>query len=83
MNLKPTQPLHSEHQALSVFDALMDPKAAAEFLGLSTLTLADMRCKGTGPQFCKAGRLVRYRFRDLQAWLDARTFSNTSQVKGA
>jgi len=64
-------------------EGLMDPKATAVFLGLSVPTLADMRCKGTGAPFCKAGRLVRYRLSDLQDWLDGRTYNNTTEAKGA
>jgi len=63
-------------------EALVDPQAAALFLGgLSVLTLADWRCRGMGPRFCKAGRLVRYRLSDLQVWLEGRTYRNTSEGK--
>ena len=64
-------------------EGLMDPRTAAAFLGLSVATLADMRCKGTGAPFCKAGRLVRYRLSDLQNWLEGRTYNNTTEAKGA
>lgn len=64
-------------------DSLLSPHGAATVLKLSVYTLADMRCKGTGPRFTKVGRLVRYRMSDLQAWLDSRTFTNTSEAKGA
>ena len=37
-----------------------DTKAAAEYLGLSPLTLAKLRCVGGGPRFYKLGRKVAY-----------------------
>ena len=61
---------------------LLDPRGAAEYLGLKVASLADMRVRGAGPRFCKAGRNVRYRLADLDAWLDGRTFQSTSEAKG-
>lgn len=62
-------------------DVLLSPALAAQLLQLKPATLADMRCKGSGPKFCKAGRLVRYRLADLREWLESRTFTNTTQAK--
>lgn len=64
-------------------DVLMDPRAAASYLGVSVATLADWRCRGVGPKWLKVGRLARYRMSDLQLWLERRTYSNTSEAKGA
>ena len=44
---------------------------AARLLGLSAQTLADWRCRGIGPRFCKLGRAVRYSHRDLLAFAEA------------
>ena len=82
-NTSNSAPHREELHPLTTPDGLMDPRSTAAFLGLSVLTLADMRCKGTGPRFTKAGRLVRYRLSDVQAWLNGRTFENTSEAKGA
>lgn len=72
----------SSHQSLaSIEDVLLDTKAAAAYLGLSVLTLADWRCKGEGPAFIKTGRYVKYRRSTLSAWLDSRTFTNTTIAK--
>ena len=54
---------------------LLDPVAAGAHIGgsekpINVLTLADWRCKGTGPAYIKVGRLIRYRLDDLDAWLD-------------
>lgn len=55
-----------ERRALA--DAL-DPEQAAAWLGISKSHLTNLRVRGDGPKFCRAGRLVRYRVRDLEDWL--------------
>jgi DNA-binding transcriptional MerR regulator len=54
-------------------DALLAEVYAAELLGLSSRTLQAWRTKGIGPAFVRAGRAIRYRRRDLIAWMDANT----------
>ena len=39
---------------------------------------ARLRQDGTGPKFVKVGRQVRYRLSDVLEWLEANTFSSTS-----
>lgn len=46
---------------------------AAEFLGCSYVYLAQMRQHGTGPEYFKLGRHVRYRQDALDQWIAART----------
>ena len=59
---------------------LLTPREAAQFLGLSAGTLAIWRCrKRYGLAYVKVGSRVRYRLRDLQAFIDAGT-ADTSQV---
>lgn len=54
--------------------------AAAEYLGLSTSTLAKMRLRGDGPVYMKAGRrVVLYDAADLEAWLRTRKRRSTSE----
>jgi predicted DNA-binding transcriptional regulator AlpA len=62
--------------------ALLDPEAAAAFLGCSAWSLAEWRCQGTGPRFCKVGRLVRYTPAALAEWVESRTVGNTAQKAG-
>ena len=67
----------------SLSDALSEPGAlstplAAEYVGLSPATLETMRIRGGGPPFVKLGRRVVYRRDDLDAWLDERKHSSTS-----
>jgi excisionase family DNA binding protein len=50
---------------------LLTTEQAAEYLQLSPKQLVQWRYFGRGPRFLKAGRAVRYRLSDLDAWLDA------------
>jgi predicted DNA-binding transcriptional regulator AlpA len=54
-------------------DALLCEVQAADFLCLSPRTLQGWRLQGTGPRFVRAGRAIRYRRRDLLAWMDNHT----------
>jgi predicted DNA-binding transcriptional regulator AlpA len=53
---------------------------AAETLGLAPSTLAKLRLSGNGPLYCKLGRRVLYRTKDLEAWLETRVARNTSDA---
>jgi DNA-binding transcriptional MerR regulator len=64
-------------------DALLAEVYAAELLGLSSRTLQAWRTKGTGPAFVRAGRAVRYRRRDLIAWMDANTVVSKKETTPA
>lgn len=69
----------------STSDALLTEVKAADFLALSVKTLRTWRTRRQGPDFVKAGRAVRYRRRDLVAWLDRSTVrpSAESPAEGA
>ena len=56
-----------------------DTKAAASYLDVADNTLEKWRVYGTGPRFYKLGRKVRYRRRDLDAWIESRLCSSTSE----
>jgi excisionase family DNA binding protein len=58
--------------------AILNPREAANYLGLSTSWLAKLRLTGDGPPFLKLGRQVRYRRADLDAWLNQRLRRSTS-----
>ena len=53
----------------------------SEELQISERTLERKRCDGTGPNFKKAGRRVIYAREDVDAWLDAQTYTSTAEVK--
>jgi excisionase family DNA binding protein len=59
---------------------LLTQRQAANLLCLSERTLERLRLQGGGPLYVKAGRAVRYRETDLEAWIAARVVSNTSQI---
>jgi Helix-turn-helix domain len=51
----------------------LDPVAAANYLGLSVRSLANMRQMRTGPAFYRVSpKIVRYAAADLDAYLAAR-----------
>jgi len=64
-------------------DALLAEVYAAELLGLSSRTLQAWRIKGIGPAFVRAGRAIRYRRRDLIAWMDANTVVSKKETTPA
>lgn len=46
------------------------PQEVAAYLRLSEKTLAQMRYQRRGPRYSKAGGAVRYRWSDVDSWLD-------------
>ncbi len=58
-------------------EPLMTPALVAEQLGVSVKLLAHWRYLGTGPLYLKPCGVIRYRWSDVAAWLDARTRSAT------
>ena len=60
-------------------------KQTAEQLGLSEKSLANARSRGTGIEipFIKMGTSgsIRYRQADIDAYMEANTFSHTGKVK--
>jgi len=60
---------------------LLTVPEAAEYLRVSTKTLARLRCEGGGPKFVGGGRgsRVTYRRTDLDAWINSRVRSTTSE----
>ena len=66
------QPAPTEFES----DALLGEVQAARLLNLSVRTLQAWRTKRSGPSFVRAGRAIRYRRRDLYAWMDANTVSS-------
>ncbi|MXS73688.1 hypothetical protein CSIV_12460 [Microbacterium sp. CSI-V] len=51
-------------------DRLLTPTDAAAYLGRSVAALAQLRYRGTGPTYIRAGGRIRYRESAIQAWLD-------------
>lgn len=53
---------------------------AADVLGVPEHTLAQWRSKGTGPEYVKVGRHVRYRWTVVNEWLDAQTSARSDLI---
>lgn len=63
---------------------LADPAEAANYLNVSTSTLAKWRLRGVGPAFRKVGpKLVRYDYVDLDAFRDAGRRTSTTEAVAA
>ena len=58
-------------------DSLLTESEASEFLKVSVRTVQAWRLRVAGPPFVHVGRAVRYRRRDLLAWIEANTVSPT------
>ena len=56
---------------------------AAHFLHVQPATLEQWRWNGRGPNYVKIGRACRYRLADLEAFLEERVFSSTTQEQAA
>lgn len=57
----------------------LSTEQAAELLGTSVAVLANLRYRGGGPVFAKAGHKVIYKRTDIDAWIDANRYSRTGQ----
>jgi predicted DNA-binding transcriptional regulator AlpA len=63
---------------------LATPAEFCEFAGVTPGHAAQMRYAGTGPKFIKiTGRQVRYRWSDIEKWVESRTRSRTDDPPGA
>jgi len=63
-------------------DRLLNEKEAAEFLNYSVRALQNWRLRGGGPRFVKvSSRSIRYRRRDLLAWIEEHLRSSTSEPR--
>jgi excisionase family DNA binding protein len=52
---------------------LASPEELSEYLGVPVNTLYQWRHRGIGPKALKVGRHLRYRWADVEEWLDAQT----------
>jgi excisionase family DNA binding protein len=47
-------------------------RTASQYLGVSQAALRTWKRQGHGPAYFRAGKLLRYRKSDLDAWIEAR-----------
>ena len=65
-------------------DMLLREIDAAKLLGLTPRALQAWRYYGKGPSFVRISkRCIRYRRRDLVAWIDQRIARSTSEITEA
>jgi predicted DNA-binding transcriptional regulator AlpA len=54
-------------------ERLLDRKEVEERFGISKRFLELCAVRGDGPRFVRVGRLIRYRAKDIQTWIEANT----------
>lgn len=59
-------------------DKLLSDYDLEESTGRSRSSWQKDRLAGLGPKFLRIGRLVRYRKADVEAWLESRSATSTS-----
>lgn len=58
----------------------LDEKEASQIAGVSVFALRKWRWNGSGPDFFKLGRSVRYSEKELLEWLESRRAKRTGGV---
>ena len=72
-------PGHVGHSEQDYWFALIDEKAAAEFLGLTDRTMQGNGYRGGGCRYIRlSSRCIRYRRVDLREWAESRIRTSTS-----
>src|ERR1041385_7154402 len=49
---------------------LLSPEQVSRLTGIAVATLDTWRCRRRGPPFIKLGRIIWYRLRDLEMWIE-------------
>lgn len=68
------------HQAKFTPSQNLTTAEAARYLNVQPSTLEQWRWNGRGPRFVKIERSCRYRLADLEAYLESRVFSSTTEA---
>lgn len=59
-----------EHSEIRPLDRLLSAQEVAEYLGVPLATIYTWRHRSQGPPGLRVGRHLRYRRRDLDAWIE-------------
>ena len=78
MNHLENQKLESAHFLTA---DIATPGQVAKALFTTEAALAQMRYKGTGPNFVKVGRRVLYRWSDVEKWIASSVYTRTDQSR--
>ena len=66
-------------QTQNALPVLLTETEAAKLIGFSIRTVQKWRMQGRGPKFVKvSSRAIRYRREDVDAWIESRLRSSTS-----
>jgi predicted DNA-binding transcriptional regulator AlpA len=65
----------------SLTSDIATPPEVAKALRTTEASLAQMRYKGTGPNFVKVGRRVLYRWSDVEKWIASSVYTRTDQSR--
>lgn len=77
------QPVQADMFGIDPADVLLTVDQAAAIMNIKPKTLYEVRRLGLpGPIATKVGRCLRYRRRDIEAYLDARRSRSTSSALG-
>lgn len=60
---------------------VLNSRQASAYLGCSESVMRLWRSQGQGPRYFRAGKLIRYRRADLDAWIEARLCEPESAAK--
>lgn len=60
----------TEHSKLTPLDRLLSAREVADCLGVPLATIYTWRHRNQGPPGLRVGRHLRYRRRDVEAWID-------------
>lgn len=71
--MHPTPPLET-------IAPLLNQTRVAQILGMTEKFLEARRVRGGGPPFIRCGRLIRYKPSDLEAWIEERRATSTSEA---
>lgn len=67
----------------TILDRLLSPTELASYLTIPVQTIYQWRHRGEGPPGYRVGRHVRYRWIDIQAWLEEQTDGIPREHAGA
>lgn len=59
-----------EHSEMKPLDRLLSVQELAEYLGVPVTTIYTWRHRSQGPPGLRVGRHLRYRRRDVEAWIE-------------
>ncbi len=62
-------------------EPLMSPEELADRWGIMTITLDRWRWTGKGPRFFKAGRKIKYRVQDIEAYEEQKARHSTTYTQ--